>query len=93
MITGCEKLVVTDGIWKLNYPVCMFKVPVKVENVQLNLPDCCPNQPIHGKPFCKQHTQQLIEAGVPDDLVGFLGHAKQLLQEDEHFLIGNCNCV
>ena len=63
---------VTDGLWKLSYPICMYKVPVKVKGMKLNLPNCCPNQPLHGKPFCQLHTDHLMQSGIPHDC-WFLG--------------------
>lgn len=62
----------TDGIWKLSYPVCLFKVPVYVEGMKVNLPDCCPMEPEKGKLFCNHHSTQLRRAGLPDDLLGFV---------------------
>ncbi len=78
----------TDVIWKLNYPVCLYRVPVKVQGMKLNLPDFCPNQPLHGKPFCKEHTQHLQAAGIPDDLLGFLGHLKKLMKGNQTAILG-----
>lgn len=83
---GCGQLLVTDGIWKLNYPVCLYKVPVTVRGVRVNLPDCCRNQPLHGKPFCQLHADHLTAAGVPVDIVGFLGHLKKLLRKDSSII-------
>ena len=53
---GCGKLFVTDGIWKLRYPICTHKVPMVVQGCPLlHYPDCCPGEPVHGKPFCRNH--------------------------------------
>ena len=70
----------TDGLWKLTYPICFYKVPVIVEGMKISLPDCCPRQPLHGKPFCEEH-------GVPSDFVGFLGHLRKCMQDDENSLL------
>ena len=75
---GCGKLFVTDGIWKLNYPICMYKVSVSVDGIKVNMPDCCPNQPLHGKPFCQEHVDKLKHLGIPDDLLGIIKHFKDL---------------
>jgi len=75
---GCGKLFVTDGIWKLNYPTCMYKVSVSVDGIKVNIPDCCPNQPLHGKPFCQEHVDKLKHLGIPDDLLGIIKHFKDL---------------
>ena len=47
---------VTDGIWKLRYPVCTHKMPMAVQRCPLrHYLDCCPGEPVHGKPFCWNH--------------------------------------
>lgn len=53
---ACDKLFVTDGIWKLRYPVCTHKVPMVVQGCPLrHYLDCCTGEPVHGKPFCWNH--------------------------------------
>ena len=78
----------TDGIWKLSYPVCLYKVPVKVDGMKINMPSCCPNEPQHGKPFCQDHIEKLKSTGVPDDLLGFLKHFKELKTTEKSSLVG-----
>ena len=74
---GCGELFVTDGIWKLEYPICLFKVPMEVKGLEaVSIPDCCPNEPVHGKPFCRQHCGELERAGVPTDFRGFVAYMK-----------------
>ena len=85
-------MLVTDGIWKLQYPVCLFKVPVEVKGIKVNMPDCCPNQPLHGKPFCKEHTEILRDAGVPEDLLGFIKHFRPHSIPEKAPLLGSYTC-
>jgi len=88
-LVGCGTLFVTDGIWKLNYPICMYKVPVtSVDRIKVNMPDCCPNQPLHGKPFCQEHVNKLRHVGIPDDLLGFIKHFKELDTGERSTLLG-----
>jgi len=86
---GCGKLFVTDGIWKLRYPIFLYKVPVEIAGIKINLPDCCPHQPLHGKPFCQLHTDKLKSLGVPQDLLGFLKHFRDTDKNDQEALLGN----
>ena len=90
LYVGCGKLLVTDGIWKLNYPICLYKVPVKVDGIKVNMPDCCPNQPLHGKPFCQFHIEKLHDLGIPDDLLGFVKHFKDLAISEKASIVGMC---
>ena len=91
-IVGCGKLLVTDGIWKLNYPVCLYKVPVKIDGIKVNMPDCCPNEPLHGKPFCQFHVKKLQNLGIPDDLLGFVKHFKDLAISEKTSIVGRLLC-
>ena len=84
---GCGELLVTDGVWKLQYPTCLFKVPMEVKGIKVNMPDCCPNQPLHGKPFCKEHTDRL-GAGVPEDLLGLIKHFRPHVNPEKASLLG-----
>ena len=34
-LLGCGQLFVTDGLWKLDYPVCIYKVPVEVKGMNV----------------------------------------------------------
>ena len=86
---GCGKLLVTDGIWKLNYPICLYKVPIAIDGMKINMPDACPNQPLHGKPFCQQHVDKLRHSGIPDDLLGFIKHFKDLAASEKSSVLGN----
>ena len=36
LYTGCGKLWVTDGIWSLSYPHCMYKMKVYIYSVMYN---------------------------------------------------------
>ena len=36
----CGQLFAVNGLWKLSYPVCLFKVHIYVEGIKVNLPDC-----------------------------------------------------
>ena len=56
--------------------------------MKVNMPDCCPNEPLHGKPFCKEHTEQLRGAGVREDLLGFLKHFRPHTDPDKASLLG-----
>ena len=56
--------------------------------MKINMPDCCPNEPLHGKPFYKIHTEKLKSLGVPDDLLGFLKHFKDLTMNEKLPLLG-----
>lgn len=85
---GCGKLFVTDGIWKLNYPICLYKVPVEVNMMKVNVPDSCPNEPLHGRPFCQLHIEKLKSMGIPDDLVGFIKHFKGLATSEKSLILG-----
>ena len=55
--------------------MCLFKVPVYVEGIKVNLPDCFSDEfePQHGKLFCKYHAEDHRKAGCPDDILGFIG--------------------
>ena len=44
----------------------------------INLPDCCPFEPEHGKLFCKKHSSELKNAGIPDNV---LGYARKIQKE------------
>lgn len=81
-------LLVTDGIWKLSYPICLYKVPVEVDGMKINMPSCCPNEPQHGKPFCKEHSEKLKNFGVPGDLLGFIKHFKGLATAEKTLILG-----
>ncbi|KAJ8028216.1 hypothetical protein HOLleu_30395 [Holothuria leucospilota] len=77
---GCSKMIVVDGIWKLNFTHCMMVsknvscgVPV------LNLPDVCTNEPQHGHAFCSVHVSMVNDynktsgaPSVPTKLKEFL---------------------
>ena len=77
-------LLVTDGLRKLSYPVCLYKVPVEIDGMKINMPDSCPNKPIHGKPFSQQHVEKLRGLGISDDLLGFIKHFKDLTASENH---------
>lgn len=74
----CLQVVVTlwsvDGLWKLVYPVCMYRVPKEIAGFsgQLKYVDTCPGQPMHGKAFCEEHCQMVAEKGIPSGLCDFL---------------------
>ena len=87
---GCGHLLVTDGIWKLSYPICLYKVVVEVEGIKVIMPNCCPNEPEFGKPFCKDHSERLRRLSVPEDLLGFLKHFKGLTSAT---VVGKCLCI
>lgn len=54
-----------------------------VEGVRVNLPDCCPIEPEHGKLFCTEHAEQLRQAGFPADALGFIKKIKK-----DHAILG-----
>ena len=54
--SGCGKLYVADGNWKLRYAHCMWKVPMTVSGFgDVNYPTICPLSPDRGHAFCKSH--------------------------------------
>lgn len=71
---GCGTLWSVDGLWKLVYPVCMYRVPKEVTGFsgQLKYVDACPGQPMHGKAFCEKHCRVAAEKEIPSGLRDFL---------------------
>lgn len=37
LLTGCGRLWVTDGIWKIVFPICMFRVEVLITRLNIFL--------------------------------------------------------
>lgn len=65
-------------------------MPVEVDGVKINMPNCCPNEPQHGKPFCKEHSEKLKTLGVPGDLLGFIKHFKEHAAAQKSSILGMC---
>ncbi len=61
-LAGCGELLVTDGIWKLNYTVCLYRVPVEVRGMKLNFLTVVPISRYMGshsvKSWCSTFRQQ-----------------------------------
>ena len=74
MPAGCGTLWSVDGLWKLVYPVCMYRVPKEITGFsgQLKYVDTCPGQPMHGKAFCEEHCRVAAEKEIPSGLRDFL---------------------
>ena len=65
---GCGQLFVTDGLWKLDYPVCIYKVPVEVKgmNVRRYKTICLHIQhPLLTILFCTGSTSWLLSQWTP----------------------------
>ena len=73
----------------MSYPICLYKVPVEVDGMKINMPDACPNEPLHGRPFCQLHVEKLKGLGIPDDLLGFIKHFKDLAANKKSSVLGN----
>lgn len=54
---GCKFVYVMDGIWKLNYPHCMFYNPCRDVNTEVSLPPVCTKAPRDSMAFCDQHCE------------------------------------
>lgn len=68
---------VLDGIWKLRFPHCFFKVPMTVAGLSgLNYPSVCTNSPCYKKgtlqAFCEIHCNVAEQQGVSSGLRDFL---------------------
>ena len=73
ILTGCGKLYVADGNWKLRYAHCMWKVHAEVPGFgKANYPAICPLSPKRGHAFCQAHCEQAQELGYPTLLREFL---------------------
>ena len=70
---GCENVVTADGLWKLNYPICMWdnKIP-ELKDVQEFVPNVCVESPDHGKVFCQRHSKIIDQLGHPSGLRDFI---------------------
>ena len=53
---GCEKISTVDGLWKINYTICMWdcssSYPLEITEF---IPQVCPDEPEHGSAFCTVH--------------------------------------
>ena len=59
---GCEKISTADGLWKINYTICMWDCTSSYpEEITEYIPQVCPEEPEHGSAFCKVHTK-LVES-------------------------------
>lgn len=58
----------------------MYRVPKQVKGFsdKLNYVDTCPNSPVRGLAFCKEHSDLMESNGVPTKLKEFLEYQKQL---------------
>ena len=63
-----------SGLWKLSYPHCMWHLPNKNVEFDLDIPPVCTNQPQPGSAFCSEHTEVCNALGVNSSLRGFLRH-------------------
>lgn len=77
MISGCGKLYVMDGNWKLCYPICMYRVPKEILgfNGALKYVDSCPNQPEPHMAFCHDHCRVASVKRIPTRLKEYLKYA------------------
>lgn len=90
VFSGCGKLYVADGNWKLRYPHCMWKVPVTVPGFgDVNYPTICPSSPERGHAFCKSHCMMAKAAGYPSELRPFLEKCGVM---DVDLFTGNIMC-
>ena len=88
--SGCGKLYVADGNWKLRYAHCMWKVPVTVSGFgDVNYPTICPLSPDRGHAFCKSHCIMAKAAGYPSELRPFL---QKCGVQDIHLFTGIVIC-
>ncbi|XP_038066277.1 uncharacterized protein LOC119736303 [Patiria miniata] len=70
---GCGRVFVADGIWKLSFPHCMFKVKSIVSGIPVpSLPNVCTKSPAYGKAFCLEHCTAVEKESIPTDLRTFL---------------------
>ncbi len=61
-----------DGIWKLRYSHCMWKVPVTIHGFgKINYPSVCPLSPKRGQAFCEAHCGKANQLGIPTELRKF----------------------
>ena len=54
--TGCGQLWITDGLWKLTFPHCMFPAKMEVD-IAVAFPSVCPEELKSGQAFCDHHCQ------------------------------------
>ena len=76
LCTGCGNLWITDGIWKLTFPHCMFPAKMTV-NLSVSFPSVCPEELKTGQAFCDHHCTVVQNDGIPTKLDLFLDHCKQ----------------
>ena len=75
LFSGCEKLYVADGNWKLRYAHCMWKVPVSIPGFgNVNYPSVCPVSPKRCHAFCEKHCAKANKLGCPSVLREFYQH-------------------
>ena len=56
----------------LSFPHCMWFLPNKNLDFNLDIPPVCTNQPQQGSAFCNSHTDTAEKLGVPPGLQDFL---------------------
>jgi hypothetical protein len=80
--TGCGRLYVMDGNWKLCYAHCMFPVLVKIAGYEkeINYPNICPQSPQYQSAFCERHHNIVKNKGMPTDLKQFLLYCRNKKQ-------------
>ncbi|XP_038069366.1 uncharacterized protein LOC119738534 [Patiria miniata] len=70
---GCGRVFVADGIWKLSFPHCMFKLQNEVCGIPVpSLPNVCTKSPAYGKAFCPEHCALAEKESIPTVLRAFL---------------------
>ena len=82
---GCGKLWITDGIWKLTFPHCMFPAAMKV-GLNVNFPCVCPEEPQSGQAFCERHCTIALKEGIPTQLRSSLDHCKMKYGKGKYVL-------
>uniref|UniRef100_A0A914WKL2 CxC5 like cysteine cluster associated with KDZ domain-containing protein n=1 Tax=Plectus sambesii TaxID=2011161 RepID=A0A914WKL2_9BILA len=68
---GCDYAHIADGLWKLQYTLCMFQEKI-TGPLGITYPTNCRDEPISGKAFCMMHCEIMTEQGYPTDLKGIV---------------------
>ena len=95
MYTGCRKLWIIDGNWKLNFPHCMFPVKIRLPMMTtLDVSDVCINQPKGLSSFCEEHHEVALKMGYPTKVkisLSFVMERKQQVYDFHDVFLHFCH--
>eukprot|EP00732_Lithocolla_globosa_P001424 Lithocolla_globosa_v1_NODE_705_length_3413_cov_7.772186.p2 type:complete len:296 gc:universal NODE_705_length_3413_cov_7.772186:1619-732(-) len=79
---GCGSSWTTDGLWKIHYGMCLWKVIREVFGEPLlNYPNVCTEYPTQGHVFCDHHIKAAIANSVPTEVQEFTKWVKRTVDE------------